>query len=222
MATPGQGPRKSRTPLTRDRILGAAIEVADRDGIGSLSMRRLGQALGVEAMSLYNHVADKEHLLDGMIDAVFTEIQFPTGSADWKAAMRQRAVSARTALTRHRWAIGLMESRRRPGPATLRHHDAVLGTLRRSGFSVEAAAHAYSVLDSYIYGFTLNEQSLPLDTTPDVAEMGSAILREHQAGEYPYLAEFIVDHAMKPGYSYGHEFEFGLDLILDGLEDLAR
>ena len=222
MATRETAPRQNRTPLTRDRILEAAIDVADRDGIASLSMRRLGQALGVEAMSLYNHVAGKEDLLDGMVDVVFGEIELAAGGADWKSAMRQRAVYVRAALTRHAWAVGLMESRRRPGPATLRHHDAVLGTLRRSGFSTEAAAHAYSVLDSYIYGFTLNEQSLPTDTAEEVAEAGTAFLREQAADDYPYLTEFIVEHAMKPGYDYGHEFEFGLDLILHGLEGLRE
>ena len=132
--------------------------------------------------------------------------------------MRQRAVAARTALSRHPWAIGLMESRSRPGPATLRHHDAVLGSLREAGFSIEAAAHAYSILDSYIYGFTLNEQSLSLDTSEKVAEMGTDILHGVPITAYPHLAEFISEHAMKPGYSYGEEFEFGLDLVLDGLE----
>ena len=132
--------------------------------------------------------------------------------------MRQRAISARLALARHPWAIGLMESRTSPGPATLRHHDAVIGSLRQGGFSIEMAAHAYSILDSYIYGFTLNEQSLPLDTWDEVAGVGGDILRALPANAYPNLAEFISEHAMKPGYSYGDEFEFGLDLILDGLE----
>jgi len=144
----------------------------------SLSMRKLGQELGVEAMSRYNHVAGKDDLLDGMVDVVFGEIGPPPAGPDWKAAMRERAVAAREVLSRHTWAIGLMESRRRPGPETLRHHDAVLGSLREAGFSIEAAAHAYSVLDSYIYGFTLNEQSLPTGSTHEVAEMGGNILRE--------------------------------------------
>jgi AcrR family transcriptional regulator len=207
-----------RTPLTRERVLRTAIDLADTGGVEALSMRKLGQALGVEAMSLYNHVANKDDLLDGMVDIVFGEIGLPPGGADWKTAMRQRAISAREVLSRHPWAIGLMESRSTPGPATLRHHDAVLGSLRKAGFSIQAAAHAYSVLDSYIYGFTLNEQSLPFDTSEEVAETGRRYLREFLANQYPYLAEFIIEHAMKPGYSYGNEFAFGLDLILDGLE----
>src|SRR5664279_3301709 len=144
-----------RVRLNRDRVLRVAVALADSGGIESLTMRKLGVELGVEAMSLYNHVANKADLLDGMIDIVFAEIELPTGETDWRAAMRRRAVSARDVLSRHRWATGLMESRTTPGPATLRHHDTVLGILRGAGFSIELAAHAYSALDSYIYGFCL-------------------------------------------------------------------
>jgi AcrR family transcriptional regulator len=208
----------ARSPLTRERVLEAAITLADEGGIAALSMRKLAQQLGVEAMSLYNHVANKEDLLDGMVDMVFAEIGLPAPGPDWKAVLRQRATATRAVLKRHRWAIGLMESRSRPGPANLRHHDAVLGCLREAGFSIEMAAHAYSVLDSYIYGFTLNEQSLPFDTSEEVAELGRIYLRGLLTNQYPYLAEMIVEHAMQPGYDYADEFAFGLDLILDGLE----
>ena len=205
-------------PLSRDRVLRAAVGLADREGINALSMRKLGQEVGVEAMSLYNHVRNKEELLNGMIDIVFGEIDLPAADAEWSAAMRQRAISARQALKRHPWAVGLMESRAQPGPATLRHHDSVLRNLRTAGFSVELAAHAYSVLDSYIYGFTLNELTLPFDNSPErVAEVAGNIMREMPAGEYPYLTEMAVEHAMKPGYDYGDEFEFGLALILEGI-----
>lgn len=204
--------------MSRERILRAAVDFADRQGIQALSMRKLGQELGVDAMLLYRHVANKEDLLDGMVDLVFGEIGLPPTGVDWKSAMRQRAVATRAVLSRHPWAIGLMESRRRPGPSTLRHHDAVLGSLRGGGFSLQVAAHAYSLLDSYIYGFTLNEQSLPLDTPDEVVEVGTGILRELPAGAYSNLAELITEHAMKPGYSYADEFEFGLDLILDALQ----
>ena len=204
--------------MSRERVLRAAINLADRDGIDSLSMRKLGQQVGVEAMSLYNHVRNKEDVLNGMVDFVFSEIDLPSSGADWSTAMRQRAISARQALLRHPWAIGLMESRVQPGPATLRHHDSVLRNLREAGFSVELAAHAYSVLDSYIYGFTLNELTLPFDTSEGAAEVAGNIFREFLRGEYPYLAEMATEHAMKPGYNYGDEFEFGLDLILAGLD----
>jgi len=223
MVTTEKRHQESRTPLSRERVLRAAIKLADRDGIDSLSMRRLGQEVGVEAMSLYNHVRNKEDILNGMVDVVFGEIDLPSGDVDWSAAMRERAISARKALLRHPWAVGLMESRRQPGAATLKHHDAVLRSLRGAGFSVEAAAHAYSVLDSYIYGFTLNELTLPFDPS-DVAEVAGNMVREFRPDQYPYLAEIAIEHAMKPGYAYGNEFEFGLDLILEGLKrvrDLA-
>ena len=207
-----------RTPLSRERVLRAAVAFADEHGIASLSMRKLGEALGVEAMSLYNHVANKSDLLDGMVDVVFGEIELPPGQSDWKTAMRQRAISAREVLSRHRWAIGLMESRTSPGPATLRHHDAVIGCLRAAGFSIAMAAHAFSVLDSYIYGFALQEANLPFDTGEETAELAQEILAQFPAGEYPHLTELTVEHVLQPGYDYGDEYEFGLDLILDGLE----
>jgi len=208
-----------RAQLSRERVLGAAVALADREGIEALSMRNLGQEVGVEAMSLYNHVRNKEELLNGMVDIVFSEIDLPAAGEDWPTAMRRRAISARHALKRHPWAIGLMESRAQPGPATLRHHDSVLRNLRLGGMSIEMAAHAYSLLDSYIYGFTLNEQSLPFDSSPaKVAEVAGNIMREMPAGEYPYLTEMAVEHAMKPGYDYGDEFEFGLKMIIDGLQ----
>ena len=207
-----------RLPLTRERVLAAAVALADRGGIESLSMRKLAQELGVEAMSLYHHVANKDDILDGLVDVVFGEIDLPTGEDGWKAAMRRRAISAREALRRHPWATGLMESRPTPGAANLRHHDAVLGVLRGAGFSVELAAHAYSLLDSYIYGFALQEASLPFHTPEEAAEVAQAIMAEFPASEYPHLTEIAVDHVLQPGYDYGNEYLIGLDLILDGLE----
>ena len=221
MAPPKKAAAQPRKPLSRERVLRAAVAFADESGIESLSMRKLGEVVGVEAMSLYNHVANKDDLLDGMVDLVFAEIGLPAAEADWRSAMRRRAVSAREVLSRHRWAIGLMESRTSPGPATLRHHDAVLGTLRRAGFSVELAAHAFSALDSYIYGFALQEASLPFDTPEQTAEVAQTILTPLRPDEYPHLVEMAVEHVLQPGYHYGNEFEFGLDVILDGLERAA-
>jgi hypothetical protein len=172
-------------------------------------------------MSLYNHVANKDDLLDGMIDVVFSEIDLPSGKDDWKTAMRQRAISVRRALARHRWAIGLMESRTSPGPATLRHHDAVIGCLRKAGFSVELTAHAYAVLDSYLYGFALQERSLPFETPDETVELAQAIMSQFSDGQYPHLAELTTEHVLQPGYDHGNEFQFGLDLILDGLERIS-
>lgn len=207
-----------RIPLTRERVLRAAIVLADEGGIESLSMRKLGQQLGVEAMSLYNHVANKDDILDGIVDVVVSEIDVPPIRDDWKAALRQRANSARVALSRHPWATGLMESRTNPGPAALRYYDSVIGSLREAGFSIEMAAHAFSALDSYIYGFALQEVSLPFETSDEARDVAEILLEQLPAGEYPHLAEMTTEHAMKPGYDYANEFGFGLDLILDGLE----
>jgi AcrR family transcriptional regulator len=211
----------TRKPLTRERVLRTALELADREGLEGISMRRLGQALGVEAMSLYHHVASKDELLGGLIDTVFSEIELPCNGG-WKAAMRTRAISARDALTRHRWAVGLMESSPVPGPANLGHHDAVLRCLRENGFSIEMAAHAYSALDSYIYGFALTQITLPFETGEQAADVAEQILGRNVATAYPHLAEIATEHVMKPGYSYADEFEYGLDLILAGLERALR
>ena len=207
-----------REPLTRERVLQAAIRLADQGGIESLSMRKLGQELGVEAMALYYHFANKDKVLDGIVDIVFSEIDLPDSGGDWKTAMRRRAISLRDALARHRWAIGMMESRANPGPASLRHHDAMIGSLRAGGFDMAMAAHGYALLDSYVYGFALTKMNLPFDATDEVAEMAQGMLEPFPMDEYPNLVAFITEHAMKPGYDYGDEFEYGLDLILDGLE----
>ncbi len=206
-----------RASLSRERVLRAAVLLADEEGVASLTMRKLAEKLGVKAMSLYHHLANKDEVLDGMLDIVFSEIDLPPSGADWKTAMRQRAISAREALSRHPWAIGLLESRANPGPATLKHHDAVIGSLREAGFSIAMAAHAFSALDSYIYGFALQELNLPFDTSEELEEVAELILRQMPADRYPHLTE-MMEHALKPGYAYANEFEFGLDLILGGLE----
>ena len=221
MTAGSTGDRVQRIPLNRERVLRAAVALADESGSESLSMRKLGEAVGVEAMSLYHHVANKDDMLDGMIDVVFGEIELPSDCGDWMGAMRQRALSVRRVLARHGWAIRFMESRTSPGPATLHHHDAVLGCLRSAGFSVHMAAHAFSLLDSYIYGFALQERSLPFDTPQRTAELAQGILARFPVNEYPHLAELTAEHVLQPGYEYGNEFEFGLDVILDGLERLS-
>jgi hypothetical protein len=157
-----------------------------------------------------------------MVDLVFAEIELPTTGTGWKSAMQQRAISARAALRRHPWAVALMESRRTPGPANLRHHDAVLGCLRRAGFPVALTAHAYSLLDAYIYGFALQEASLPFRGPQEATEVAQEIMAGFPADAYPHLTELAVQHVLQPGYDYGDEFRFGLDLILDGLERTAQ
>ncbi len=213
-AEPGQ----QREPLDRTRVRRAAIALADAGGIDAVTMRRLGEELGVEAMSLYHHVANKSDLMDAMVDGVFSEIELPDGGTGWREAMRVRAVSARQVLVRHPWAAPLMQSRTTPGPATLRHHDTVIGSLRTAGFSVAMTAHAFSLLDAYVYGFALQEASLPFTEPAGTVELAQAIMAEFAAGEYPHLTELTVSHVLQPGYAFGDEFEYGLDLILDGLE----
>jgi AcrR family transcriptional regulator len=219
MAQQAKATRRRRAPLTRERVLRAALALADEGGHEALSMRNLGKKLGVEAMSLYNHVANKEDIVDGLVDIVFSEIDIPApGDVDWKAAMRRRAISVREALNRHRWAVGLMEGRMSPGPATLRNHDAVMGCLREAGLSFRDAVHASSVMDAYIYGFAVQEKNLPFETPDQVSEV-MEIQRKHvpDMDAYPYLVEVATEMA-KAGYDYATEFEFGLDLILDALE----
>lgn len=218
MATHVRFEGRSRRRLSRERVLRTAIAHADAGGLEALTMRTLSEELEVAPMALYRHVANKSDLIDAMVDVVFAEIGVPSGGGDWQTAMRRRAISVRDALSRHPWAIGLMESRRSPGPANLRHHDAVIGRLRASGFDVEMAAHAYSLLDSYIYGFAMTKLSLPFETTTDDAQVAQTMLDPLPVNEYPNLVEFIIEHALKPGYDYGDEFEYGLDVILDGLE----
>ncbi|MFJ9611522.1 TetR/AcrR family transcriptional regulator [Kitasatospora sp. NPDC101176] len=206
-----------RTPLSRERLLDAAIAVADAGGLAALTIRSVADELGVKPMSLYHHVANKEAIVDGIVDVVFGEIDLPVADGRWRPALRGRAHSARAVLRRHPWATPLMESRTHPGPATLRHHDAVLATLRSGGFSFPLAAHAFSLLDSYTYGFALTEAALPF-TPEDVGEVVPDFLAQFPAERYPHLAEFTREHVLRPGYDYGAEFDYGLDLILDGLE----
>jgi len=201
-------------------VLGAAVLLADEDGLESLTMRELGLRLGVEAMSLYNHVANKDDILDGMVDLVVSEIDLPSDTVDWKAAMRGRAISAQSVFSRHPWASGLIDSRESSGPARLRYFDWVVGTLRRAGFTLEMTVRAFSLLDSYIYGF--GRQQLNIAAPPDIEpeKMAEAFLRAIPADEYPYLREMVVEHAMKSGYDESADFDFGLSLILDGLQRL--
>jgi AcrR family transcriptional regulator len=225
----GESTAATRAPLSTERVLDAAVALAVRDGIEALSMRRLADALGVAVMTLYHYVPNKEALLDRMVDAVFGEIELPTTDVDWRTAMRRRALSTRETLNRHRWAIGLMESRTTPGPNSLRLHDAVLGVLREAGFSVEQTIQAYSVQDAYIYGFALQEKSLPFADARGAAAVAAAQVEEYaaleaerQLGElaesFPYLAEVVAGHVARVGYDFATSFAAGLDLILDALE----
>jgi AcrR family transcriptional regulator len=223
-------PDTDRRPrLSKERVLRVAVALADRDGIESLTMRKLADELGVGAMSLYYYVPNKDELIAEMVEIVFREIELPSTEVDWKTAMRQRAISTRDALNRHRWAVGLMESRAMPGPASIRVHDAVLGYLREAGFSIEMTIQAYSLLDAYIYGFALQEKTVPFENAEEAAAVAQEQAREFEtraeeqqfaalADEFPYLAEVVAGHVAEVGYDFGQAFEYGLDLILDALE----
>jgi AcrR family transcriptional regulator len=209
-----------RPRLTRERVLQAAVDLADRDGLGALTMRRLGAELGVEAMSLYKHVANKEEILDGILELVVGEIEVPSEGGDWKEAMRRRAISARTVLGRHSWAIGLLEARGTSGRAALRYLDAILGNLRSAGFSVENAVHAFWLLDCHVYGHVIQETSIAANTSDEVTASARSIVERISPDEYPHLVE-AGEHALAFGSSLDGEFEFGLELILDALERTA-
>jgi AcrR family transcriptional regulator len=217
----GQEGTRRRAGLSRERVMAGAIAIADRDGIGALTIRSLAQELGVKPMAIYHYVEGKEEILDGIVDMVFSEIELPPADADWRDGLRARAVSAREVLRRHPWAAPLLESRPNPGPATLRHHDAVIGIMRRAGFSIAMTGHAYALLDAYVYGFALTEAALPFeaDAAPEVAE---AIMARFPTGAYPHLAEFMAEQVLQSSYDYGGEFAYGLDLILDGLDRALR
>jgi AcrR family transcriptional regulator len=213
--------RAKRERLSRDRVFAAAVRIADVDGLAALTMRSLAQELGVKPMSLYYYVRNKEEILDGIVDSVFAEIELPKVGREWRGEVRRRAVSARAALVRHPWALALMETRTNPGPATLRHRDAMLGTLRAGGFSLSMAAHAYALIDAYVYGFALQEASLPFEGAGSAADVAGSIMEGFALGDYPHLVEFASQHVLQPGYDFGAQFDFGLNLILDGLAQHA-
>lgn len=209
-----------REPLSRDRVLRAAVSMADEEGIDKLTMRSLANHLGVEAMSIYYHVRNKDEILDGMVDIVIGEVEVPEPGDDWRQGQRARAISLHDMLLRHPWATPLMESRSNPGPPSLRYYDSVLGSFRNAGFSLAMAAHGFSAIDAYVYGFGLQQLSLPFEDETDIGDIADLILQAIPPGEYPHLTEMILEHALQPGYDYGAEFTWGLDLILDGFERL--
>lgn len=219
MTEDASGANPSAT-LGRDQVLREAVRLADAEGLDALTMRRLGRQLGAGTMSLYHYVANKDDLLDGMVDIVFAEIEAPTGDSDWRAAMWRRSLSAREVLLSHAWAVNLIESRTNPGPANLHHREAVTACLRKAGFSIEMTAHANWLLDSYVYGFVLQEASLPFDTAEELADMAEDVFMPLLPPEqYPYLNE-TAGALLAAGYDHTTEFTFGLNVILDALERL--
>lgn len=206
-----------RARVSREQVLDAALALADEGGLAAVTMAGVGARLGVEAMSLYRHIGNKEEMLDGLVDRVFAEIDVPSDAHDWRDALRRRAVSVHAALGRHPWAIGLMESRARPGPATLGHHDAMVAILLRAGFDGRWATRAYNVLDSYVYGFALQEATLPFSSPEEMASMSEQMLAA-VAGAYPHLAS-VQRELVGSGFNYADEFEAGLDIIMGALPE---
>jgi AcrR family transcriptional regulator len=209
---------KVRVPLSRERVLAGAIAVADAAGIAGLTIRTLAEEIGVKPMSVYHYVANKDEIIDGIVDLVYGEIELPEPGGDWRAEMRRRANSARQVLAQHPWATALLQSRLHPGPATLRHHNAFIATLRAAGFSVELTAHAFALVDSYVFGFALSENALPIHGPQSVADTAGSLMEQYfDAEAYPALLEFTMQHIMRPDYDFGAEFGYGLTVVLDGL-----
>jgi AcrR family transcriptional regulator len=210
----------TRTPLSKERVLRAAVDLADAEGLEALSMRRLAKELGVEAMSLYNHVANKDEILNGIVEIVTGEIEVPSNGADWKTSIRRSAISAHDAFLRHRWAVPLMMRTTTVIPTRMRWMEALLRTLREAGFSPNLTHHAYHALDSHITGFTLWQVNFPFDTREELLDLAEDFLRKIPADEYPYFIDHAHQHLVEPDPDEPKEFDFGLDLILDGLERL--
>ena len=212
------GAAASRAPVNRERALERAVAVADGEGLEAVTMRRLARELGVEAASLYHHVSGKDEIFDGLVDMVSAEIELPSRTDGWRPTIRQRAHNTRAVLRRHPWAVALMASRTTPGPATLRLLDAGIGCFREGGFSVQAAAHAISAVDSYVHGFVLQEVYLPFGDESELAAMTGAIMDEFPKADFPHLFELTIEHVLQPGYNYGNEFDVGLEVVLDGVD----
>ncbi|WP_268788249.1 TetR/AcrR family transcriptional regulator [Nocardioides cavernae] len=206
--------------MNRERTLAVALRVADGEGIEAVTMRRLGRELGVEAASLYHHLHGKDQILDGLVDVVAAEIELPDPSTEWREAISQRAHRTRTVLLSHRWAVSLMASRNTPGPATLGLLESGIRSFREGGFSIAAAAHAISTVDSYVHGFVLQEANLPFRDQSELAIMTTSIMEAFPATTFPYLFEMTVEHVLQPDYDYGKEFDSGLTLVLDGVAAL--
>jgi AcrR family transcriptional regulator len=219
MATQPAHP-EPRLPLSRERVLRAAVELADRDGIEGLSMRKLGQELGVEAMSLYNHVRNKDDLYDGIVEIVLGEVENPSPDGDWKEELRKTAISAHEVFIRHRWACSLMMRVPRVSPVRMEWMESLLQTLREAGFSADMTHHAYHALDSHITGFTLWQVSMPFKTKEELVDLAEGFLQQISPEAYPYVVEHAHQHLEPSSPTGATEFEFGLELILDGLERL--
>jgi AcrR family transcriptional regulator len=208
-----------RSPrLDQARIVKAAMAVADRIGIERLTIRRLAAELGSSPMAIYHYLADKEAILDALVDEVYQEIGLPQVDEPWPEALERRAVSARAVLRRHPWTIALLDSRTSPGPATLGHLDSLVGFCRQAGLSLAQTLHAVALLDAFVYGFVMQELSLPFAAPEEVESAVGDIVEQIPADAYPHLTEMAISHVLQPGFDFGDEFGYGLRLILQSLE----
>lgn len=214
MSSPARAPRHT---ITRERVITGALELADAEGLAALTIRALAGRLGVKPMAIYHHVAGKEEILDAIVDAVYAEIYLPASGPPWREELAHRSRSMREALGRHPWALGLMETRRHPGPANLASHESVLEVLRSAGFTLVATAHAYAILDAFVYGFALQESMLSsIDLEGSTADLLAGI----DFTGLPRMVEFATDHVLVEGYAFADSFEVGLALVLDGIAAL--
>lgn len=204
--------------LSPERVLDGAMTLADEIGIEAFTIRRLADTLNTKPMSIYHHIASKEAIIDGMVNRVFTEITLPSPDAPWREAIAIRARSMREVLGRHPWATALLDSRTEPGDASLAHHDRMIGCLRNAGFTTAMVGHIMALLDSYVYGFALQEAALPATAGADVVELAEHMMAPLDPGQYPNLVAFAAEQVMTGEYDFGDEFEFGLNLILDGFD----
>jgi len=207
--------------LTADLVFDGAIALADDAGFEAITIRRLAATLEVKPMTIYHHVPNKEAIIDGMVDRVMGEIELPSPELGWREAATRRAHSAREVLSRHPWATPLIDSRTNSGEATLRHHEAVTACFRIAGFSIPLTGHAVAIIDAFVYGFALQEAALPETSGPEIAELAESALGQIDPTEFPYLVEFASEHVMQGDYSFGDEFTYGLELILDALAERA-
>lgn len=211
-----------RGHLSSEKILDCAIALADSGGLDNVTIRAIAAKLGSKPMAVYHYFAGKKDIIDAMVERVFSEIALPPADFSWQDALRVRCRSARTVLNIHPWAAPLMESRMVPGPKSLKHHEAVLSTLRRGGLSWDLTAHGYAILDSFIFGFAFEESTLPATASPEISQVAADIAGLFDPEIYPTLAAFTQEHVLQDDYSFSASFDFGLDLILDGLARAAQ
>lgn len=217
ISAPTGSARAPRNTLSRERVTAEAVALADAEGLTALTIRALATRLGVKPMAIYHHVANKEGLLDAIVDAVYAEVHLPGTDGEWRTELERRSHSMHEALGRHRWAVALMDTRLQPGPANLASHEAALDVLLTAGFSLQATAHAYATLDAFVYGFAVQEAALD---SIDLSGSAEAIVSSIPIAGYPRMAQFATQHVLQEGYAFSDSFTVGLGLVLDGIATL--